>query len=107
MWVDVDVEIDDVKAASHSPGLRAKNIPAGRQLLDGEHALTFVRSRDFPDADFTRIKHQQEFFKALADQLVKAGNVIKVPTIIRGMAEYMSTDMSVGDMIDVTEALRD
>ncbi|MHB9002567.1 MAG: LCP family protein, partial [Coriobacteriia bacterium] len=48
-----------------------------------------------------------EFFKALADQLVKAGNVIKVPTIIRGMAEYMSTDMSVGDMIDVAEALRD
>ncbi|MDZ4177865.1 MAG: LCP family protein [Coriobacteriia bacterium] len=106
VWIDVDVEIDDIKAASHSAGLRANYIAPGRQLLDGEHALTFVRSRDFPDADFTRMKHQQAFFKALADQMVKAGNVVKVPTIIRGMAEYMSTDMSVGDMIDAADALR-
>ena len=107
VWIDVDVEIDDWKAASHSPGLRAKRIEPGYQLLDGEHALTFVRSRDFPDADFTRMKHQQQFFKALADQFAKAGNVVKVPSIVRGMAEYMSTDMSVGDMIEVGDALRD
>ncbi|MBN2247538.1 MAG: LCP family protein [Coriobacteriia bacterium] len=107
VWIDVDVEIDDWRAASHSPGYRAKNIKPGYQLLDGEHALTYVRSRDFPDADFTRMRHQQVFFKALADQMTKVGNVLKIPSIVREMAEYMSTDMSMGDMIDLASALRD
>lgn len=106
VWIDVDVKIDDPKAASHSPGLRAKRIDPGYQLLDGEHALTYVRSRDFPDADFTRMKHQQTFFKALADQATKAGNVLKIPSMVRELAQYTSTDMRVGDLIDLGNALR-
>ncbi len=107
VWIDVEHDIDDWRAASHSPGLRAKEIPAGYQLLDGEHALTFVRTRDFPDADFTRMQNQQTFFLALAEQMSKPGNVLKIPSIIRGMAEYMSTDMRLGDMIDFADAMHD
>ena len=107
VWIDVDVEIDDWRAASHSPGGRANNIQPGYQLLDGEYALTYVRSRNFPDADFTRMRHQQTFFKALADQLSKLGNVLKIPSIVRELSEHMSTDMSVSDLIDLGNALRD
>jgi len=107
VWVDVDVEIDDRKAASHSPGFRAKHIEPGYQLLDGEHALTFVRSRDFPDADFTRMKHQQQFFKALADQATKIDNVLKIPGLVSGIASHMSTDMSAKQIIDMAIALKD
>jgi len=107
VWIDVDVEIDDPKAASHSPGLRARRIAPGYQMLDGEHALTYVRSREFPDADFTRMQHQQAFFKALADQATKAGNVLKIPSMVRELAQYTSTDMRVGDLIDLANALRD
>lgn len=107
VWIDVDVEIDDRKAASHSPGGRARHIAPGYQLLDGEHALTYVRSRDFPDADFTRMKHQQTFFKALADQATKAGNVLKLPSMVRELARYTSTDMRLGDLVDLANAMRD
>ena len=106
VWIDVDVEIDDPKAASH--GSRdAYHIDPGYQLLDGEHALTYVRSRDFPDADFTRMKHQQAFFKALADQATKFGNVFKVPSLVKEISKEMSTDMSIGDLADLALALRD
>ena len=107
VWIDVDVEIDDPKAASHSPGLRAAHIDPGYQLLDGEHALTYVRSRDFPDADFTRMQHQQAFFKALAEQATKTGNLLKIPTMVSNLADYTSSDMRVSDLIDLGNALRD
>ena len=43
VWVNVPHAINDKKAASQSVHQRAAKIPAGYQLLDGEHALTFVR----------------------------------------------------------------
>lgn len=107
VWIDVPSEIDDWKAASHSPGHRAKNIDAGYQLLDGEHALTFVRSRAFVDADFSRMKNQQIFFKALADQIAKKGNVVKLPKIVSAVAPYIATDMSLMEMIRTAQALKD
>ena len=106
VWVDVDVEIDDKKAGSGDPTRSSWHIDPGYQLLDGAHALTYVRSRDFPDADFTRMKHQQVFFKALADQATKFNNVFKIPSLVKDISQVLSTDMSVGDLVDLTMALR-
>lgn len=106
VWIDVDTEIDDKKASSHG-SFTASHIDEGYQLLDGDHALTFVRSRDFPDADFTRMRHQQAFFKALADQATKFENVLKIPGMVKDVAQYMSTDMSISQIVDVALALRD
>lgn len=106
VWIDVDTEIDDPKASSHG-SYKASHIDEGYQLLDGDHALTFVRSRDFPDADFTRMRHQQAFFKALADQATKFDNVLKIPGMVKDVAQYMSTDMTINEIIDVALALRD
>lgn len=106
VWVDVDTEIDDPKASSHG-SFTASHIDKGYQLLDGDHALTFVRSRDFPDADFTRMRHQQQFFKALADQATKFGNVLKIPGMVEDVSQYMSSDMSLNQIVDVAMALRD
>lgn len=106
VWIDVDTEINDPKASSHG-SFTASHISKGYQLLDGDHALTFVRSRDFPDADFTRMRHQQAFFKALADQASKFGNVVKLPGMVKDVAQYMSTDMTLSQVVDVALALRD
>lgn len=106
VWIDVDTEIDDPKASSHG-SYTASHIAKGYQLLDGDHALTFVRSRDFPDADFTRMRHQQQFFKALADQATQFDNVIKIPGMVEDVAQYMSTDMTMSEIIEVAMALRD
>ncbi len=106
VYIDVDVAIDDYKAAAASPGHRARRIEPGYQLLDGEHALTYVRSRDFPDADFARMKHQQTFFKALAQQSMRWGNVFRLPGMVKQFSRYTSTDMDITELIDVVRALR-
>ncbi|MCE5203454.1 MAG: LCP family protein [Actinomycetia bacterium] len=105
VWVDVDVPIDDWKA-DMSPDNSAAKIEPGYQLLDGYHALTYVRSRDFPDADFTRMRHQQEFFKALAAQMSKPGNFLKIPTVVTGISKHISSTMPVGDMVRLAQALQ-
>jgi len=107
VWIDVETEIDDRKAASHSENASARHIDAGYQLLDGEHALTFVRSRDYVDGDFSRMANQQQFFKALADQVKKIGNATRLPGIIKSMASHMSTTMSASQMVKVALALMD
>ncbi|MDZ4064816.1 MAG: LCP family protein, partial [Coriobacteriia bacterium] len=106
VYIDVDVEIDDWKAASHSKHHKASHIDPGYQLLDGEYALTYVRSRNFPDSDFTRMRHQQTFFKALAKQSTRWDNLFKLPGAIREFAKATTTDMSVGEMFGIASALR-
>ncbi|MBA4370543.1 MAG: hypothetical protein C0418_03065 [Coriobacteriaceae bacterium] len=105
IWIDVDTEIDDWKAASHSPGHRAKHIEPGYQKLDGEYALTFVRSRDFPDADFARMRHQQAFFKALVKQSARLGNVPKLPGMVKQFSKNVSTDMTFSQILSVASSL--
>lgn len=106
IYIDVDVEIDDPKAASHSPGRRASYIAPGYQLLDGEHALTYVRSRDFPDSDFTRMRHQQNFFKALAEQSASWGNLLKLPKIASELSKHVVTDMGVSQVLDLAQSFK-
>jgi LCP family protein required for cell wall assembly len=99
VWVDVDVEIDDWKAASGVKN-REPHIEPGYQRLNGAQALTYVRSRDFPDADFTRMRHQQTFFKALADQATQIDSVFKIPPMVKDVAGYLTTDMTVAQLVE-------
>ena len=44
---------------------------AGKNMLDGEKALAFVRERkSFPDSDYTRVKNQQLFLKAVISKTI-------------------------------------
>ena len=108
VWIDVPYTIDDWAAAGHSPGHRAKHIDKGYQKLDGEHALTFVRARhQFVDQDFSRMKDQQLFFKALAKQLAESkNNIFMWPTLIRHAAVYTHSNMPLGQMKEFADAMR-
>ena len=106
VWINVPVTIDD-KAADNSRGDVASHIDAGYQRLDGPHALTFVRARhQFVDQDFSRMKNQQLFFKALANQIAKSSSVAKLPRVVSSVAPYIRTDMSLIDMIKVAQSLK-
>jgi len=106
VWVNVPVTINDTEA-DQTPHNTASHIDAGYQLLDGPHSLTFVRARhQFVDQDFSRMKDQQIFFKALADQVAKVDNVAKLPGVVSAVAPYITTDMSLVDMITLAQALK-
>ncbi|WP_395109095.1 LCP family protein [Actinomadura sp. SCN-SB] len=72
---------------------------AGRQRLDGEQALLFVRQRyGLPNGDFDRIKRQQAFLRALASKAAEGGtitNPLKLDRFLSAMTKSISVDDSV------------
>lgn len=99
--VDVPQSISDSKAANHVPG--ANFVKKGVQKLDGDHALTFVRSRKFADGDFTRIKDQQIFIKALAKQTFQPGNILNIPAIVQAIERNVVTDLTIQQIVSLAE----
>ena len=106
VWINVPVEINDTEA-DPSRGNKYSHIDAGYQRLDGNHAITFVRARhQFADQDFSRMKNQQLFFKAAADQIANKTSVAKIPRIIATAAPYISTNMSLSQMLRTAQAMK-
>lgn len=102
--VDVPEDIYDMKAANH---VKANaELEAGTQLLDGGHALTFVRSREFPRGDLQRIENQQVFFRALLKEMLKTSNVLRLPSVVSAMAGSVTTDLSVGNLVGIANKLK-
>ena len=102
--VDVPSKINDPKA-DYSKDKHAKKIDKGLQTLDGEHALVFVRTRQFVDADFSRMKNQQLFFKALANK-AKSMSPSQMPGVVTSIVPYLSTDMSLMDLLRTARDLQ-
>jgi LCP family protein required for cell wall assembly len=104
--VNVDTYINDPKAARANPGHRGSVIKPGYQKLDADQALVYVRSRAFPDADFSRMRHQQTFFKALAKEASATRNLPRLPAFVRNVARTVKTDMQLGLMLRLATELR-
>lgn len=105
--VKLDRAINDKKGASSSGGVsNVTYIPAGKQTLNGQQALTFVRSRQFADGDFTRIKHQQQFLTALIKKATSAKNLPKLPSIAEQSAGNVDTDMTIPELLAMATAFK-
>jgi len=74
------------------------DLPAGCQVLDGADALGFVRVRKI-DNDLMRIQRQQQFLRALAQELLSPTLLVRPWRLIRvadGMAGAVEVDQEVG-----------
>jgi LCP family protein required for cell wall assembly len=85
---------------------------AGRQKLDGEKALLFVRQRyNLANGDFDRIKRQQAFLRALAKKAAEGGTVsnpLKLDRFLSALTRSISVDDSVsaGDLRGLALSMR-
>jgi LCP family protein required for cell wall assembly len=89
------VTIDNPVAfdSSHMPGT---TFPAGRQHVNGEQALAFVRERyAFTDGDYQRARNQQVFIKAVLDKTLSAQTLTNPATLgslVSTIAPYLTVD---------------
>jgi LCP family protein required for cell wall assembly len=69
---------------------------AGRQRLDGQRALLYVRQRyGLPGGDFDRIHRQQQYLKAMMSQLLSAGaltNPFKLTGVVHAVVTNLALD---------------
>ena len=105
--VTVDQEINDRNGLGAGSLSDVTHIPAGTQTLDSAAALTFVRSRAYPDGDFTRIKNQQKFIVAFAKQALASENLFRLSSIAQKVADNMTTDMSIPQLLSMAADFRD
>lgn len=72
------------------------SFPAGKNTLDGRHALEFVRERyAFADGDYQRVRNQQSFVQALLAKNLSADtllNPLKVHGVVSAIAPFISVD---------------
>jgi LCP family protein required for cell wall assembly len=71
-------------------------VEAGKQTLDGERALFYVRSR-FSSNDFDRARRQQQILLALKDKMLSLGvlaDPIKISGILDVLSKNVKTDVT-------------
>jgi anionic cell wall polymer biosynthesis LytR-Cps2A-Psr (LCP) family protein len=71
------------------------NIAQGCQRLDGEQALAYVRARHLPCddiPDFSRIGRQQQFLRALVNQMLQPSMIVRAPTLVPQVLEGLRRD---------------
>lgn len=69
----VEMNIKQTITSIHKPN---RTFEEGRQHLNGEEALDYIRQRyQFPDGDFTRMRNQQQFLRRLMDKASDSGTL--------------------------------
>jgi len=82
------------------------NLRPGRQHMDGETAIKYVRYRG-EDGDIGRIERQQKFIKAMLDQVASPAIIARVPAIILEVSGAVRTNMSTAEMLSLAKLIGD
>ncbi|MFJ5265859.1 LCP family protein [Streptomyces sp. NPDC088387] len=102
--MDIPQDIKDTKSGA--------DFKKGKQTLDGEQALAFVRTRyALAGSDLDRTKNQQKFLSALANQVATPGTVLNpfklYPTMSAGLDTLIvDKDMGLFDLADMFWAMK-
>lgn len=97
--INVPVAINDKNAGNAV-------LEPGPQVLNGEQALTFTRSRKFPDGDFSRMRHQRMFVEALAKEITSNSNPAETVSTLNSISNMVKTDMSITELLGLISDFR-
>jgi len=82
------------------------DLQPGRQHMDGDTAIQYVRYRD-EEGDIGRVERQQKFLKAFLNEVASPSIITKVPAMIREISSVIKTDMSTSEMLNIAKMLND
>ena len=91
VYVDVDRYYDD-GAIVLSPGY---------QLLDGQNALRFCRTRHDKNIDFGRMARQQRFLSAVREQALGWDLAFRLPSLIADVFDNVDTDLTAEEILSL------
>ena len=89
----VDLNVDRTITSIHKP---YRKFNKGKNHMNGAEALDWVRQRkQFPEGDFARMRHQQEFLRALMDKAASTGtlsNPAKLNSFLKSVTSAVTVD---------------
>ena len=74
------------------------NLKQGRQHLNGEQTLQFLRFRYDAYGDIGRVQRQQMAIRAVKEQALNPGTLLKLPQILSTIREHIDTNLSVEEI---------
>ncbi|MCL2090089.1 MAG: LCP family protein [Micrococcales bacterium] len=99
----VDIYVDRAMRQYDGDG-GGLNLSAGHNHLDGEQALYFARARyvtGTDGSDITRITHQQQLLRALAEKVMASSSMSDVASLTR-LVNAVSSNLTVDQGLSVT-----
>ena len=78
----------------------------GKQEMNGNEALTFVRERhSFGDGDLQRNRNQVKVLKALSSKVLSTSMITNTDSILSAVGESFKTDMNIGSLVKLQTQL--
>ena len=92
--IEVDNKIDFTLDGVH--------VKKGKQVLDGRHALEYVRMRhEDPKGDVGRQARQREILSKIIHKILSVDSVTKYKKYLRAVEDYVKTDLSWSEMLTI------
>jgi len=95
--VEIDIE-KEMHYVDEAGGVEI-NLYPGKQILDGEKALQYIRFRHDKLGDLGRIKRQQKLALAVIKKMMNFDSITKIPQISEEMEGYIETNIRLQDTI--------
>jgi len=99
--VTVDVPLDIIGDREAGP----VDVYAGEQVLDGQSALVFARSRQYDIGDFQRQANQRVLLQAIAKQVL-AENPLTIFNTITMIADMTTTTLNIQELASIAVSMR-
>ncbi len=100
LYVENDMDYEDPYADL------AIHLNKGYQHLDGNKAGQYVRFRSDELGDIGRVQRQQRFLKAMVEKTMNISTLLKIPSLLHAMNQYIETDITSFRMLKVLNSLR-
>ncbi|MBN1320646.1 MAG: LCP family protein [Thermoleophilia bacterium] len=97
VYVDVDR-----RYYNDNPNYELMKLAPGYQLLDGDHALDYVRYRRDKNLDFGRMERQQVFLTAVREQAMGWDLAFKLPGVVSALFSNVTTTLSANEVLKLT-----
>jgi LCP family protein required for cell wall assembly len=95
----VDMHIEQTITSIHGD---RRTFEEGNQHLNGEEALDYIRQRyQFADGDFTRMRNQQQFLRALMGKAASSGTLTN-PGKLNAFLQTATRTLTVDEEFDLT-----
>ncbi|WP_448598698.1 LCP family protein [Thermoleptolyngbya sp.] len=88
----------DMKYTDHSQHLYI-DLKQGKQHLNGEQALQFLRFRYDAYGDIGRVQRQQTLMRALVEQTLSPATLTRIPQILSVIQENVDTNLTVEELV--------
>lgn len=75
------------------------NLKAGKQTLDGDKALQFLRFRYDDNGDIGRVQRQQTMMRAVIEQTLNPSTIARLPKILSVIQSHVDTNLSVEELV--------